>query len=394
MRRAPAGVGGRGFTLPMVCLMIAVMTGPIMLMLALAGEEKALSRRDEAYRRALGAAEYGAWEWLTRCGNNEPAFRPAGVFGYGATEPWTAEPLAGRLDGVGYRVTARLLPDTDDADGDPATPVVLFNRSFGYAASPLVTGGYPLADVESTATVGESRATVRVLAVDRPLAPPGTAAVIAAGRLCVGGPALIEGLVGEVVSVAAGEVAAGEGVDLVHGTSPVPDEVRACLDHPATLFGIGRDRWANIQARRSPPEDGRFAGVVVLDTSYRGRVNGTGVLVVHNPQYDPTRYHASVLRGMGEFTGEYDPEYSHLDPGNQPALLDLAGMCDYTGVIVADEMRAGSASVRLRGQLILIGRQEQVLEQAGGISVSFDRGAIREHAHGMSDLILGWRRVR
>jgi hypothetical protein len=380
--------------LPMVCLMIVVMTGPILLMLALAMEERVLERRAEGHRRALGAAEYGAWEWITRCGNGESAFRDASTFRFGAVDPWAAEPLEGVLDGVGYRVSARLLPDVDDADGDPGTTLVLHNRAFGFADSPFGAGGFPVVEVASSAVLGGARAAVRVTVADRPFVPPAVAAVAGAGGLSIRGPALIEGLPGEVASVSAGEVVADEGAELPHGTCPLTEETCRRLADPGALFGIGGEGWPDVTARRSPPDDGRFEGVVILDRSYRGGLTGSGVLVVHNPHFDPARFHASILRDRGEFTKEYDPGYSHLDPGHQPARLDPVGICDYTGVIVADAMAEGSATFRLRGQLFLLSREEQVLGQAGGVSIAFDRGAIREQARGRSDLLLGWQHIR
>ena len=57
---------------------------------------------------------------------------------------------------------------------------------------------------------------------------------------------------------------------------------------------------------------------------YAGPLAGEGILVVHNPAFDPLRHEAS-RRALeeGVFVEGYDPAYSHLEPARQPARLEV-----------------------------------------------------------------------
>ena len=89
----------------------------------------------------------------------------------------------GVFAGQTYRWQASFLADSPDRDGDPATTVVRFSRSFGYEGSPFNHGGYPVAGLFLELEDGQGKSALRADVTPVVLNPDVNAAWTGAGEL-------------------------------------------------------------------------------------------------------------------------------------------------------------------------------------------------------------------
>jgi hypothetical protein len=116
---------------------------------------------------------------------------------------------------------------------------------------------------------------------------------------------------------------------------------------------------------------------------FQGPMDGEGLLIVHNPRYDPLLYEASRLAlEEGVFLPEYDPRYSHLDPDCQPAVLEIVSGGDFHGVIVADSIGPVFDRTRVVGALVTLGRSPASLRAEAKLEVLFSRDAVGKACRG------------
>jgi hypothetical protein len=236
--------------------------------------------------------------------------------------PWPSPGIAVRRWQDGEWACSRrlcLIPDVGDADGDPATTVVLFDRGFGHASSPLQRGGWPVLQVLVTARGGESRQAIVAEVTSVTCAPVVTAAWTAAGPLDLAGDIRIAGEA--TFPAVAGrsparflEGAAIEGEQVSDPQMQLYTGVLQILNAGGTL--------ARLDELPEPAPGGNLEGLFWSRGDYSGALDGKGILVVHNPAFDPVRHEASrIALERGVFVDGYDPSYSHLDPSRQPARL-------------------------------------------------------------------------
>ena len=295
--------------------------------------------------------------------------------------PWPVPALPVRRWRDGAWSCARsisLLPDVRDTDHDPATPVVLFNRGFGYAESPLDEGGFPVVQVLSLADGGQSRQAIAAEVAPVTCAPRVAAAWTASGPLDLAGDIHVTG--GPPALVARGLVRLADGTAIggeiaVDPDLPLPDDVLGILDAGGSL--------ARIEDLPEPEPGETLRGVVWSRRDYAGQLEGEGILVVHNPAFDPVKYEAS-RRSLAEGISVegLDPSYSHLDPSRQPARLEILREGTFRGVILTDVVGACVASFELVGGLITLSRSPQTVQGQGSLKVTYAAAAVERSGRG------------
>jgi Tfp pilus assembly protein PilX len=87
--------------------------------------------------------------------------------------------------------------------------------------------------------------------------------------------------------------------------------------------------------------DGPLSGLIYITGDYPGPMDGgSGILVIHNPNYDPCKYEASKVyadSGGATVLPCYDAGYDYTKPENQPARLgNYNSNATFKGLIIAD----------------------------------------------------------
>jgi len=297
--------------------------------------------------------------------------------------PWPAPEIPVRRWQDGAWACSRricLIPDVGDADGDPGTLVVLFDRSFGYAASPLLRGGYPLLQLLVVAESGENRQAIVAEAAPVTCDPAIAAAWTAAGPLDLSGAIWVVGT-DTLPAVAGSSPVRLSGGAVIDGAvasdplQPLPAEVLQILNANGTL--------SRLDELPEPSPVGGQQGVRWSRGDYSGPLDGAGIFVVHNPAFDPVKHEASRLAiEEGVFLDERDPAYSHLDPSRQPARLELVSGGSFSGVIIADMIGSASAAFTLTGALVTLTRSAQAVAALSPIRITGSGAAIARSGRG------------
>jgi hypothetical protein len=284
-----------------------------------------------------------------------------------------------------------LIPDIGDADGDPATTVVLFDRSFGHGASPLPRGGYPVLQVLVTAQSGESRQAIVAEVAPVTCAPVVTAAWAAAGPLDLSGDIRVLGAA--VLPALAGrspvrlfDGAVIDGDLTLDPDPPFPAEVLRILNPGGTL--------SRLEDLPEPSAGGNLVGVSWSHGDYSGPLDGKGIVIVHNPAFDPAKHEASrIAIADGVLVEDYDPAYSHLDPSRQPARLEITSGGSFSGVIIADCIGSATAPFTLTGALVTLTRSPLALTASAPLRIIGSRVVIERSGRGALSVRVGFRPV-
>lgn len=334
------------------------------------GADLTLSTRLARERAAFYAAESALTTTLSEL-EEAGAGLPEETF----SAPWPAPglPIHRWRDGAwSCSRSVALVPDARDADGDPATTVVLFDRSFGYADSPRERGGYPLVQLLVTAESGEGRRGVVAEVAPVTCAPRLDAAWTAAGPLELSGDIAVAGAPPAVVG--RGPVLLGEGAAVSGGIAV--DPLLALPDEPLSVLAAGAS-LRRLEDLPAPVPDVVRSGIAWSRGDFAGSLEGGGILVVHNPRFDPLKHEASRLAiEEGVFLEGRDPAYSHLDPARQPARLEILRGGSFRGVIVADTIGSCGADFTLTGALVTLSRSPQTLTARAPLRLTHSREAI------------------
>ena len=308
--------------------------------------------------------------------------------------PWPAPGIAVRRWRDGEWACSRricLIPDVGDADGDPATTVVLFNRSFGHVASPLPRGGYPVLQVLVTAQGGASRQAIVAEVAPVTCAPVITAAWASAGPLDLSGDIQVEGAADLPALIAGGPVRLFDGarVEGLPPPGPLPQP-------PADVLGILNPggTLSRLEDLPGPSRGGNLEGVRWSRGDYSGPLEGKGIFIVHNPAFDPARHEASrIAIEDGVLVEDYDPAYSHLDPSRQPARLEIINDGAFVGVIIADLVGSATAEFTLTGALVTLTRSALALAASSPLRIVGSGDAIERSGRGALSVRAGFRPV-
>ena len=343
-------------------------------------------------REVFYAAEAGLEEALSKLhGPHPPTLAEEAFHG-----PWE-DPLlpvqkgtAGRCD---LRWSLRHLPDPRDLDGNPSTPVILFNRRFGYGLSPCETGGYPVFPIAVLAEMDGARKALVAEVTPLPMNPVVEAAWSAGGGIVLDGPIMLSGMdhdaggallpdrSRDLPGILAGGPVGLHGEAHVAGaegggsTSGLPEDPLAVLNAGGTLKSL-----ANL---RAPDGEGELGGVLYARASFHGPLSGEGILVVHNPLFQPGPFEASRLfLEEGVLTEDYDPEYSHLDPDCQPAVLDILSGGEFRGLIVADAVTDVGEATVITGAIVTLSRSPLRVRAEASLNVLFSAEVLAKVGRG------------
>jgi len=308
--------------------------------------------------------------------------------------PWPAPGIAVRHWQDGEWACSRricLIPDVGDADSDPATTVVLFDRSFGHAASPLLRGGYPVLQLLVTAQGGVSRQTIVAEVAPVTCAPVITAAWMAGGLLDLSGDIRVVGMATLPALSGRGPVrlfdgAVIEGEPAPDPQPPLPTEVLRILNPGGTL--------SRLEDLPEVSTGANLEGLVWSRGDYSGPLDGKGILIVHNPAFDPVKHEASrIAIEEGVLVEDYDPVYSHLDPSRQPARLEIISGGSFSGVIIADMVGSATDRFTLTGALVTLTHSPLALTASSPLRIIGSRAAIERSGRGAVRHRVGFRPI-
>jgi len=304
----------------------------------------------------------------------------------------------GTFDRWRYSWKASFLPDEGDRDGNAGTSTVLFDRSFGYGGSPFPGGGHPVVRIDVVVEQGTRRGALTAGMAHVAVSPALEAAWTAAGPLILEGSIVVSGLNHD----RDGRVVAGEEDDLpgIHAGGGVSGSAgvavagaageAAVVGHcdmpggdPLEFLNSG-DTLERLEELQSLPGEGKpLTGMVFSPVSLSGSLEGQGLLVVHNPGYDPLRHEASRLAmEEGVYLPAYDPAYSHLDPARQPASLEIVRGGDFRGIVVADTLGPVFERTRIIGALVTLTQAPLSLQAYTGMEILYSRDAVAAAGRG------------
>lgn len=284
-----------------------------------------------------------------------------------------------------------LIPDVVDADSDPDTRVVLFDRSFGHALSPLQRGGSPVLQVLVAAESGESRQAIVAEIAPVTCAPAITAAWTAAGPLDLAGDILVVGedTLPAVSGRSPTRLSGGAGIEGGELTDPqlvLAADLLQMLNAGGTL--------ERLDELPEPPAADRLEGLFWSRGDYSGPLEGRGIFIAHNPAFDPVKHDASRMAiERGVLVEGYDPAYSFLDPSRQPARLEITAGGAYRGVVITDTIGGATARFTLTGALVTLTRSPLAVTAMPPLRIVASRDAVKFSGRGALRHQIGFRPV-
>ena len=169
---------------------------------------------------------------------------------------------------------------------------------------------------------------------------------------------------------------AGGGTAVLGDGEAPPGDPLAFLNPGTFLSDLG-------SLSRAPEGGGRIEGMVSSPDGWSGFLEGEGVLVVHNPLFDPVLHEASRLAlEEGVFLPAYDSSYSHLDPLRRPARLELAGGADFRGLVLTDSIGAVFGTSRIVGALVTLQRHRLELRSWGRLEIRYSKTVLEKVSRG------------
>ncbi len=348
-------------------------------------------------RESFYAAETGLESALAALNRPRPETFPEEVF----LSPWEDPGLPVFREEIGgWMLSWRAfpLPDVGDGDGDPSTPVVLFNADFGYQGSPFSSGGYPVFQINVLAEKGEWRKALVAAVAPVSCRLEVEAAWTSPGEISLEGPVVISGrdhdLSGQIIADPDRHRPAfvtGGGLQLLEGAAVEGADGRVVVSDPARIFAAtplavlnAGETLPDLGRLPPPPPDGEeVEGMVALSVDYFGPLSGAGLFVVHNPRFLPRPYEASRMAIEEDvFTPDYDPLYSHLDPDNQPALLEITAEGRFEGLIVADALGTFFGETTIIGGVVTLSRSPRHVRVEAPVEILYSREAIARAGRG------------
>ena len=126
-----------------------------------------------------------------------------------------------------------------------------------------------------------------------------------------------------------------------------------------------------------------LSGMTAVSGDYTDPLQGEGVIVIHNPRFQPVLYEASRLAlEEGIFLPDYDPAYSHLDPSCQPAVLDLSFGGEFRGVVIADSVAFRAEEFLLVGALFTLSRSPISVTGEASHRLFYSRSVVEDSRRG------------
>jgi Tfp pilus assembly protein PilX len=374
-----------GMTLMIVMLLLFLLTLLGMTMYFMSSTDLKISRNVYTGTRAFYAAESGISEAIGRLNlsSTDPEY-DAAMFDnppYDSTSLGWSYSFSGELDnGDKYDVTIEHKADTNDLDGDAVTDeIVTYDKGFFTDMThyyPAAGTGYAIEVIRSKGISADGEV-VMVLEITKfPMDVKAKGAVSANSTVELRGNFEANGfdhdMDGNLLPAGTGNDVPGvittsdNSVDLIgaseaNGDPPIIDEDNGggwdpadaawgpYPESPGDVLGLTDAEAAAFFADADyyGPYDGDIgrvaplSGITYITGDYPGPwEGGTGILVVHNPNYDPTKYEAAKVfaeSGGATVLPGYDASYDYTDSANQPARLgNYASNATFKGLIIAD----------------------------------------------------------
>lgn len=293
------------------------------------------------------------------------------------------------------RVSLKQLP-TD------STKVAFYNQTSGYSKSPYVSGGQPVYYIESTGRSGNYRSAV-VLELTKDVYNYNIQGGLSAkGPIKMGGSATIDGRQHPETATAAGQLGGSCSFNNLTGTQPAVytsgtlQKVGGATselplnssqtgapyapNYPWDALGLTQEQFNSAFTQQTMSYGGALVGQLHISgtgTYQVTNISGNGILVVHNPNYQPS---------LG------CPACGSCSGSCAPALFRTAGGAaggTYKGIIIADqvELRGG---VTVVGAVVSLTTIETTELAFGNPQILYSCEAIEKYAGGKPKKKLAW----
>ncbi len=413
-----------GMTLMIVMLLLFLLTLLGMTMYFMSSTDLKISRNVYTGTRAFYAAEAGLSEAIGRLNlaSTDPKYDAAMYDDppYDSTSPDWNYAFSGELDnGDKYDVTITHKEDISDIDHDASTYVVTYDRGFFTDAAhyyPPKYDGYAVEMIRSTGISADGEV-VMVLEITKfPMDVKAKGAVSANSTVSLQGNFEANGfdhdMDGNLLPAGTGNdmpgvITTSDNVINITGSSestgdpPIMDKNNGGGWNPADPawgpFPNSPGEVLGLTAAESGaffadadfygPYNGTIgmaaplSGLTYITGDYPGPDSGgSGVLVVHNPSYDPCAYEASKVfaeSGGATVLPCYDATYDYTAPGNQPARLgNYNSNSTFKGLIIADVVYKISGTPTVIGAMVSLSTIETQTLGTGDAKVIYSSEAL------------------
>lgn len=413
-----------------IALITALMVMVMLTILGLAAimtstTEMQIAGNEKTANRAFYAAEAGINEAIARF--NLPTGDANLITADVANPAWNTAFNRTLSDGSSYSVTVAHKPDTDNLDGDTTTTIVYYARSFNYDNSTATdhTDGYPVEVITVGGTDGTSQSTVVLELSKQPIDVQVEGGLTANSNVRITGNVVIGGdgvdLDGNPdascdplpgVATSAGNTIDADGSTTISPAGTVLDATYDPPDSPWEALGFTSQPESIIETTSlSLP----FAGINYFTKNVgageyynTNNITGTGILIVHNPNYDPLEWdvsrptlddgtaNPSYNTGDADYnalldntSASYDATY---ETSVQPARLGMITGGVFKGVIIADYIDHISGNTEIYGALISLGSTNIEKVGTGTPIIQYSCEAIDLYASEGYTQKLSWRR--
>jgi Tfp pilus assembly protein PilX len=414
-----------GMTLMIVMLLLFLLTLLGMTMYFMSSTDLKISRNVYTGTRAFYAAEAGLSEAIGRLNlsSTDPEYDAAMYDNppYDATALDWDYTFSGKLDnGDKYEVTIEHKEDTGDLDSDGDTDeIVTYDKGFFTDAIhyyPAAATGYAIEMIRSKGISADGEV-VMVLEITKfPMDVKAKGAVSANSTVDLRGNFEANGfdhdmdgnlLPAGTGSDAPGVVTTSDNVVNIIGSSesngdpPIvdknngggwnpadaawgpypnsPGEVLGLTAAESASFFTGADFYGPYDGNIGM--DGPLSGLTYVTGDYPGpKDGGSGILIIHNPNYDPCKYEASkVFAASGGATVLpcYDSAYDYTKPENQPARLgNYNSNATFKGLIIADVINKIAGTPTIIGALVSLSSIDTQTLGTGAAKVLYSSEAL------------------
>jgi hypothetical protein len=441
-----------GLTLMVVMLFLFLMTILGMTMYFMSNTDLKISRNLFRGTRAFYASEAGISEAIGKLNLNssDPNYDALMFDSKPYNTSWRYPPdpditdsdipkVSGHLDNDDeYEYYLRFKMDDKDLDGDTITnEIVTYDKGFFTNINyPNAGEGYPVVEIESTGYSSDGESII-VLEISKiPLDVKANGAVSANSDVHVQGnfeangfnhdmdgnlvgsgdvPGVITTIGNETTKQGSADIYGdppysgspeagtwdptavdGEG-DLIYG--PFPNSPEEALG----LTGSMTDMLDPANVDYYGPYDGSIgmnsgsplSGITYITNDYPGpKENGSGILIIHNPNFDPCKYDASKVfteSGGATVLPCYDASYDHTDPNNQPAKLgDYTSNATFKGLIIADVVDKIAGTPTIIGALISLSSIDINILGTGNATILYSSEALNNFASAGFSKKISW----
>lgn len=387
-----------------VALVIALLILVTLTLLGIGGMFNAstdthLSGNQKGTAQALYAAEAGISDLIDKL-NTDAAYLPPAPY----TSAWAPADLTSTVNGYSYSVQVRHKVDEQDCDGDSNTTEIVKYDQACYPNSPLPAGAansYPVEVVTSTATQGKYQNATLVEVTKQRFTYKTTGALTAQSDIQLNGNITMDGNTHDVngnpavtacggalpsVTTTTGNTVSTSGSPTA---TPAPDNTKTDAqqpDDPCEALGLASDCETTVLSSYVVTA----AGVDPMNKSIRwvqgdyadSCLDGTGILIVHTPGFDPQKCNAA--------SAQYDAAYCTAYP---PANLgNITGNCTFKGLIIADKIDKLAGTGTIIGAVISFTEIQADIVGAGTMTLKYSCAALDEFGGGKINYKLAWER--